>query len=261
MLNNLKYLILNSEFFHWALKLRLKYINRNRRIFYCNEHLFKYKIGVEIGGKSFVFSEDGPVPFYKVIQNLDNINFCDQTFWGTYTEGENFIFNPKKQIGKQIIADATNLSILQDNSYDFMFSSHVIEHIANPIKALFEWKRIIKTSGYLVIIAPNMRYTYDRKRPLTKFDHILDDYLKDTLESDSTHFEEVIKMHDIDFDSTVNLTEEHIKRTLENSQTRIVHHHTFQMPLLISIVEYCGFKIIDKQSFAPYHLIVIAKKI
>ncbi|MDA0096267.1 class I SAM-dependent methyltransferase [Brachyspira hyodysenteriae] len=32
----------------------------------------------------------------------------------------------------------------QDNSIDFVFSSHVLEHFYDPIKALKEWYRVIK---------------------------------------------------------------------------------------------------------------------
>jgi ubiquinone/menaquinone biosynthesis C-methylase UbiE len=43
---------------------------------------------------------------------------------------------------------------LDDNSVDFVISSHVIEHFPDPIKALKEWYRVVKPGGYLYIIAP-----------------------------------------------------------------------------------------------------------
>ena len=46
---------------------------------------------------------------------------------------------------------------LEDNSVDFVISSHVIEHFPDPIKALREWYRVVKPGGYLYIIAPHKR--------------------------------------------------------------------------------------------------------
>ena len=54
---------------------------------------------------------------------------------------------------------------LEDNSVDFVVSSHVIEHFPDPIKALREWYRVVKPGGYLYIIAPHKERTFDKERP------------------------------------------------------------------------------------------------
>jgi predicted SAM-dependent methyltransferase len=239
---------------------RKKYLNRERRIYKQNKKLFKNKSGIEIGGPSPVFTKAGPVPFYEIISHLDNINHSDKTVWSSIDKGENFEYNKAKQKGKQIIADATDLTAIASNSYDFMLSSHVIEHVANPIKALNEWKRIIKSEGYLTILVPNRKQTFDRKRPLTQLNHIIDDYKNHTKEDDSTHFEEIIKLHDVPIDGNVTSYEDHVNRTLNNKNIRVAHHHTFDINLLIELLKYCDFEIIDSQIFQPYHLMVIAQK-
>ena len=265
MKNKIKMLLKNSKLFMWGYNVLFmygykKYMNRDRQIYTKNKKLFENETGIEIGGPSPVFSEEGPIPFYKIVKRLDNNNYRDKTFWGKIDEGENFQFNKNKPNGKQFIADATDLSIISDNFYDFILASHIIEHIANPIKALYEWKRIIKPGGYIAIIAPHMQYTFDRRRPLTNLDHIINDYKHNTQESDNTHFKEVIDLHDVPNDSTVASYEDHVKRTLDNINTRIVHQHTFDMNLLIELLNYCDFKIIDAQFFKPYHIMVIAQK-
>ncbi len=52
-----------------------------------------------------------------------------------------------------------------DDSYDFVFSSHVIEHFPDPIRALYEWVRIARR--YVVVIAPHRNRTFDIDNPLT----------------------------------------------------------------------------------------------
>jgi SAM-dependent methyltransferase len=52
-----------------------------------------------------------------------------------------------------------------DDSYDFVFSSHVIEHFPDPIRALFEWVRVAR--HYVIVIAPHRNRTFDIENPLT----------------------------------------------------------------------------------------------
>ena len=45
--------------------------------------------------------------------------------------------------------DATDLPNFSNDEFDFIISSHTLEHLANPIKALKEWERVIKKGGYI----------------------------------------------------------------------------------------------------------------
>jgi SAM-dependent methyltransferase len=60
----------------------------------------------------------------------------------------------------------------EDNTYDFVFSSHVIEHFPDPIKALIEWVRVARR--YVVVIAPHRDRTFDADRPLTSTDELME---------------------------------------------------------------------------------------
>ncbi len=56
-----------------------------------------------------------------------------------------------------------------DQSYDFVISSHVIEHFYDPISAIKEWMRIAKR--YIFIIVPKRdALESDRDKPLTGLD-------------------------------------------------------------------------------------------
>jgi SAM-dependent methyltransferase len=73
------------------------------------------------------------------------------------------------------LSDATALPI-PDNSLDYLCSSHVLEHIPNPLAALFEWHRVLKPGGKLYLVVPDKRYTFDCAREITSARHILDDF-------------------------------------------------------------------------------------
>ena len=52
-----------------------------------------------------------------------------------------------------------------DNSLDFVFSSHCLEHISEPIPTVQEWFRVIKPYGYLITIVPH-QYLYEKSTGL-----------------------------------------------------------------------------------------------
>jgi len=53
------------------------------------------------------------------------------------------------------VEDATKLDLFTNESMDFVFSSHTLEHIVDTEKTLKEWWRVIKKSGYLVLYLPH----------------------------------------------------------------------------------------------------------
>jgi len=59
-----------------------------------------------------------------------------------------------------------------DKSYDFVLASHVIEHIPDPIAALLEWDRVARR--YLFLVVPHRDRTFDRDRPLTPLDELIE---------------------------------------------------------------------------------------
>lgn len=51
--------------------------------------------------------------------------------------------------------DAQLLDGLTDSSYDFVHSSHCLEHMNNVVVALHNWLRVLKTGGYLIVTIPD----------------------------------------------------------------------------------------------------------
>lgn len=61
----------------------------------------------------------------------------------------------------------------KDNIWDFVLASHVLEHFYNPIKALKEWYRVTKPGGFICLIVPDKRRTFDRHRQNTTLDELI----------------------------------------------------------------------------------------
>ena len=239
--------------------LRLKFIRLRRvinRYYHPHVNLSLYqdclrgKKGIEIGGPSMIFSD--ALPVYKVVDEIDCINHSSETIW------YNRSAEPTARIySHEYICDAINLSIIPDASYDFILSSHNLEHIANPLKALAEWMRILKHEAYLLIIVPDRRYTFDHLRPVTAFSHILTDFEQNTGEDDLSHLPEVVRLDDANLDL---LSKDLGSDWSNNLQTRRMHHHVFDMDLLKQVADYSGLETMRTDWINPYHIVMLAKK-
>jgi SAM-dependent methyltransferase len=51
--------------------------------------------------------------------------------------------------------DAQLLANVADSSFDFLSSSHCLEHLRDPAEALRNWLRVVKPGGYLVVEVPD----------------------------------------------------------------------------------------------------------
>ncbi|MFO1472553.1 MAG: methyltransferase domain-containing protein [Turneriella sp.] len=217
------------------------------------------KKGIEVGGPSYLFSSKGFLPVYRYVAALDNVNFGNETIWeGTLVDGGTFRFEGNRE-GRQYVREASNLTGLRDSAYDFLISSHVLEHCANPIKALLEWKRVVCPDGHLILVVPHKEGTFDRKRKTTEFNHLLQDYANSIEENDLTHAEEFIR--DFDFSMHDDEDRENFRKDiLNNLENRRMHHHVFTSPLVVKLVDHCGFQIVAVTARLPGHIVVLARK-
>jgi SAM-dependent methyltransferase len=216
------------------------------------------KNGLEIGGPSKVFEEGiQPLPIYPLVGSLDNCDFSRDTTWASHEDS--YIFSPGKPPGRSIFRDASNLSSIAGHTYDFILSSHNLEHFANPVKALQEWKRVTRPGGGLIIVLPHYSNTFDHRRTPTSIDHIFDDFERDTQEDDLTHLPEILEKHDLNLDPGVSSAKAFHQRSLDNVNNRCLHHHVFDQNNSRELLNRCGMEVLVVDFAPPYHLLLLAR--
>lgn len=89
--------------------------------------------------------------------------------------------------------DRRDLRRLGKGSYDFVIANHVIEHLANPIALVEDMFHITKPGGVVVISAPDKRFTFDKKREITHFQHLLEDFWNCEERASDSHYLEFIR--------------------------------------------------------------------
>ena len=217
------------------------------------EGFFTCKHGLEIGGPSRIFQKNRLIPVYDRCESLDDCNFAAETIWGD-ARGEDF----GRYRGKRFVADACDLSVVPDGTYDFVLASHVLEHIANPLRALQEWKRVLAPAGSLLVIVPDKRGTFDRRRAFTSFDHLQADFRANAPQDDMTHLNEILELHDLRLDPPAGSHNEFRERCLRNVSIRAMHHHVFSAEVLIRMFSWLSMPIIKISIELPFHIIVFA---
>ena len=177
---------------------------------------------------------------------------------GKIQEGENYKFYTKT--GYQFIREATDLSGIPDNSYDFILSCHSLEHVANPLKAVEEWRRVLKPGGLFVSYYPISEIRLTLNGPIPPCSICSKTMPRKMGEDDRTHVEEMISLHDFSRDNTSGSKEELFGLIRNNYVTRAVHHHVFSFEVVNEMLKYFSFSIEHQQAVPPFHLVTIARK-
>jgi SAM-dependent methyltransferase len=218
----------------------------------------QHKKGLEIGGPSTAFERwFKPLPIYHRVASLDNCDFSRSTAWTEHTDA--YAFSPYKPAGKNIFCDASDLSCIADHSYDFILSSHNLEHFANPVKALHEWKRVTRPGGGLIVLLPNHRRTFDHQRSPTTVDHMFEDFQNETREDDLSHLPEILEKHDFSIDPGTASVEQFHARSLDNFNNRCLHHHVFDQANSRDLLLRSGLEVLAVELALPNHIFLLAR--
>lgn len=69
---------------------------------------------------------------------------------------------------RYIVGDAQRLENIPDGSLDFIFSSHVFEHLVNPLGTLEVWRRKLRRGGHVLGVVPDANNCFDLRQPLSR---------------------------------------------------------------------------------------------
>jgi SAM-dependent methyltransferase len=246
-----------------------KSIRKVKKFFFGNElqrfkqfhAFFNQRIGLEIGGPSQIFKSSDALPIYRLATKVDGCNFSTKTVWeGELKEGKNYVYEQNKESGYQFICEGNHLIGIKDNSYDFLLSSHSLEHFANPLKAVKEWLRVLKPDGTIVLVLPHKQFTFDRNRSITSFEHLKADFDQEMSEHDLTHLDEILDLHDYSLTPEIKDRNFYYERSLKNFENRCLHHHVFSVNLLKDIFSFFKIEYLYDDFYDPYHMIIMGKK-
>lgn len=139
--------------------------------------------GIEIGALHNPLN----VPKSAAVKYVDRISIPDLR--KQYPE-----LKSREFVNVDIIDDGERLETIQDSTQDFVIVNHFIEHCQNPIEAIINTLRVLKSGGILYLTIPDKRYTFDSDRPATSVEHLIRDYREGPDWSKKQHFKEWIRI-------------------------------------------------------------------
>jgi len=213
--------------------------------------------GLEVGGPTRMFSKGKVIPAYECCREIDNANFARQTIWSGAADRRMF----GGKLRSEYVVEATSFPMVADGTYDFVLACHVLEHVANPLRALHEWSRVLKPGGLVVVVVPDKRWTFDRRRPYTSFDHLEADFRSNIEEDDLTHLDEVLRLHDFALEAPGGSWEDFRDRCFQNVTVRAMHHHVFSPEVLIRMFAHARMQALSVAESQPNHIVAFAQKI
>ncbi len=214
---------------------------------------------LEIGGPSPVFASDGRLPVYAVVASVDGVQFSASTHWHGDMGAGDYHVPGEAARGRLYIVDGAHLAGFDAESYDAVLSSHVVEHLANPLAALRAWVRVLRPGGHLLTVAPHMEGSFDHRRPVTPLAHMVQDEERAAGEDDLTHLEESLALHDRRRDVPWDDAEFATARR-DNANTRLLHHHVFVTETLLTMLDHVGLELLGVAARRPHDIFVLARR-
>ncbi len=131
-----------------------------------------------------------------------------------------------------IVTDGERLSGIGDESQDFVIARHFLEHCQDPIGTLKQFFRVLKPGGIAYLAIPDKRFTFDRERPITSLQHLLEDHERGPEPTRRAHFEEYVRfVHGADTDAEVQRQADELM-----ARDYSIHYHVWTQHELLELM-------------------------
>ena len=237
-------------------RTRALYALRPDRTLIAAAGLLEGAVALEPGGPSVWFGRKGLMPVYPRLASLDTLDYAEHTLWSDAAQAQESTLTP---VRRRLIGEAARLENVPDDSYDAVLSSHVLEHLANPLGALAEWRRVVRPQGHVLLIVPHRDGTFDHRRPVTSLEHLREDAEHETSEDDLTHLEEMVLLHDLERDPGCPDRETLERRCRDVAFTRAIHHHIFVSRTVVQACEAAELEVVLLRPKLPFNIVCLCR--
>ena len=139
------------------------------------------------------------------------------------------------------ILSADDLGTIPSESFDFLVSNHLLEHIPDPIAAVEEWLRVLRPGGVLYLSVPNsLGNLYDYRREPVRIGHLLE-VARMRGDADATdrhkreHWREVVREVELVPDGSPAFAERFEQFVAEDYP---IHFHVYDAESVVQILDH-----------------------
>ncbi len=126
------------------------------------------KIGLEVGPLDRPFIDKSEYTVFYV-------DYFDESQLRDKIQGNNNR-NPNDIVKLDYVLHGQDISTVVDRKFDYVFTSHVIEHLPNLFGWLNDIAKILNPGGIVFSIVPDSRYCFDLERPQTSLGELIENY-------------------------------------------------------------------------------------
>ena len=95
-----------------------------------------------------------------------------------------------------LIGKASDLPVA-DNSLDFIFSSHVFEHLANPLGHLAHWHTKLKENGVVIAVVPDLAGCKDYSAQPSTLEELTREFQREIWSPEKSHYERFLNQRNM----------------------------------------------------------------
>lgn len=148
----------------------------------------------------------------------------------------------------RIIENAWQLPFA-DNQFDFVMSSHLLEHCPDTLRTLLEWRRVLRPGGRIVLVLPHGGRIFDAGRPFTTLAHHIEDYDNKVDLSDPAPWHE---FEHISMTAVHHFWVDNPLATLPNGEWNwqwiyengLIHYHVWRAQEMAKLLEFIGCRVL-----------------
>jgi len=141
-----------------------------------------------------------------------------------------------------IVDNGEMLDTIPAVSLDFIIANHFYEHCENPLKTFMIHLSRLKPGGMLYLAVPDKGKTFDKYRPITPIEHLLDDYHNGPEHSRFEHYREWVRALEQVPEGRVD---DRARKLMGDRYS--IHFHVWTMTAFLTMLEYLAHSL--KQRF------------
>lgn len=139
---------------------------------------------------------------------------------------------------------------------------HYLEHLLNPLQALYAMRRVLKPNGVILLILPRKEACFDHLRSVSSIEEIFHRFLIEVKESEMKYANilEVTHLSNLTQDAPAKNFKFFRGRSLDNTRNRGIHQFVYDFELLQSMGNILGLKTLFTGVYGQLHMYILLQK-
>lgn len=196
--------------------------------------------------------EIGPGPKPQIVNSEDTsvlyLEMLTQEEWATTHDNKNKYGANQADWSQYVIGTASSIPV-DDASLDFIFSSHVFEHLVNPLGHLMHWRSKLRGGGVVLAVVPDMPSCKDCAARASTLDELVGELKQGIWTPQAHHYRRFSEY----------------RRLGASSETRSIHVHFYTSSNMPSILEhatlhlgYRGYDFVHERNHKDFYFVLYA---